>query len=61
MAQENTDVYFKRSLSLPCRVLKGLQSYQGKENVVKVWEYMSVKLYVLSNPPNESFKTKITA
>lgn len=61
MAQDTTDIYFKRNMGLPCKVLKVLRSYQGKENIVKIWEYISIKLYLNSNPLNESFKAKLTA
>lgn len=48
-------------MDIPCQVVKLLRSYQGNENIVKVWEYISIKLYLQSNPYNESFRSKITA
>ena len=34
-----------KTVSIPLRILEGLAHYKGKENIVKVWEYLSTKEY----------------
>lgn len=61
LAHHSPDIYFRRTIALPCRLLRLLRSYQGREDIVKVWEYASLKLYLQAGPPDPLFAAKLTA
>jgi len=55
------DEHFPKNIDIPLRILKTLKGYCGKDNIVKIWEYASIKEYTLGFPSCPAFSNKIIA
>lgn len=61
IGKEYSNAFEHKTISEPIRVLNTLKNYEGEQNLVKIWEYISMKEYIDAFPQNSSQRNHITA